>query len=292
MSYRVQTGRMGPYETLELRDESAGNRVTLSPDRGGMAMAFSVAGRELLYLEEDSFLDPGRSVRGGIPILFPIAGPVHGDQYLAHGQPRTMRQHGVARLQPWRIRDTGVETGPWAELELVSSDATRVAFPWDFRLRFTWRLQGTRLRIEQEFVNDSDTPMPMQVGLHPYFRVDDKEAVRWEIPADRFVDTARGTSSPFTGRFDFSQGELDLAFLDVQEPRASMEDDHGRITVDFDLPYRHVIFWTLPGKDFCCLEPWSAPRFAMNSGTDLVHVEPGEMVGTTVTIDWDPKTHP
>jgi galactose mutarotase-like enzyme len=35
------------------------------------------------------------------------------------------------------------------------------------------------------------------------------------------------------------------------------------------------VIWTLPGKDFVCLEPWTAPANALNSGESLLIVPPG-----------------
>ncbi|MCI0573314.1 MAG: hypothetical protein L0Y66_21415, partial [Myxococcaceae bacterium] len=40
--------------------------------------------------------------------------------------------------------------------------------------------------------------------------------------------------------------------------------------------YRTLVVWTLPGKDFVCVEPWTAPAGALRSGEGLRHVAPGE----------------
>ena len=34
------------------------------------------------------------------------------------------------------------------------------------------------------------------------------------------------------------------------------------------------VVWTLAGKDFVCVEPWSSPGNALNSGDRLLWLEP------------------
>jgi galactose mutarotase-like enzyme len=48
--------------------------------------------------------------------------------------------------------------------------------------------------------------------------------------------------------------------------------------------YRTLVFWTVADKNFYCLEPWTGPRNSLNTGTDLLHVAPGETLSTRVTF--------
>ena len=59
-----------------------------------------------------------------------------------------------------------------------------------------------------------------------------------------------------------------------------------KLTINYDSNYSTLVFWTLKGKDFYCLEPWTGPRNAMNTGEYLLIAELGrtmEIVISTTT---------
>ena len=64
--------RDAPYPHWEFQDSDSGDRLRLVPERGGLIAGWRCQGRELLYLDEARFTDPTLSVRGGMPVLFPI----------------------------------------------------------------------------------------------------------------------------------------------------------------------------------------------------------------------------
>ena len=54
--------------------------------------------------------------------------------------------------------------------------------------------------------------------------------------------------------------------------------DHSRrskIIMGYSYAYSSVVYWTVKGKDYYCLEPWTAPRNAMNTGKLLTYLKPG-----------------
>jgi len=59
-----------------------GDRLRVVPRRGGLVTGWLCHGpwgeREILYFDADRFADPSKSVRGGIPVLFPICGGLQG----------------------------------------------------------------------------------------------------------------------------------------------------------------------------------------------------------------------
>src|SRR5438132_2165715 len=63
------------------------------PERGGLVTRFRVQGRGLLYLDEATLADRSKNVRGGVPVLFPIAGKAP--------EGGAMKQHGFARNRAW-----------------------------------------------------------------------------------------------------------------------------------------------------------------------------------------------
>jgi galactose mutarotase-like enzyme len=239
-----------------------------------MATAFSVGGQDLFYLDHETFADPKQNVRGGNPILFPIAGPLQDDHIDFGGKAYQMRQHGFARLLPWQVAERGTDDGAWITLELTANEETRRVYPWEFKLRFTYRLIGSRLTISQVYENGSDVAMPMHIGFHPYFQVADKQRLSLTIPATRYQDTADGGEHPFAGSLDWDQDVIDIVFLDVNERQAAIFDRVRQVGVrlTYDETFKYLVLWSLRDRPFVCLEPWSGRRFTLNSGKDRIEV--------------------
>lgn len=262
---------------------SGRSSLDAAPERGGLLTGLTLDGHELLFMDWDTFRDPVKSVRGGIPVLFPSCGPLRADQVAIGDGTYPMKQHGFARNLPWTVAE---QTDDALALALDSSDATRASWPFDFRLRCRYRLDGGTLRIDQEVHNGSAAPMPMALGLHPYFRVGDKARLRLDVPASHASPNPEGAAAPYAGALDFDREVIDLCFVDMREPRAAFEDEAlgRRIEVRADPLYRYFVIWTLRGRDFLCLEPWTARGYALNSGADVTRVAAGKTLRTWVEI--------
>lgn len=278
------------FDYVELSDEAAGSRARIAPSRGGLAYSFEVAGREALQLDRASFEDPSKNVRGGVPILFPICGPLKDEKYEADGKTLSMKQHGFGRLMAWKVVGTGIDGAASMTMELTPDDATRKSYPWEFIVRYTYSLSGNQLKLTQEYTNHGATPMPIHVGFHPYFRLGDKNRTQLEIPATRYEDTVAWKEHDFSGTLDYSQDVIDIVFLDMQKNEASVVDqaENVRITVKHDAAFKYVVFWTTKGNNFVCVEPWTGRRFTMNSGSDLIRVQPGQTYRTWVSFTVSP----
>jgi len=253
-----------------------GDALTVVPERGGIVTSLLVGGDELLYLDESTLLDASKNVRGGIPVLFPICGPLRGDAW----EGRVMKQHGFARNLAWDVieeKDGGVVLG------LESCDATRSQYPFKFSLRFTFQLVDRGLRIEQRIRNAGEGAMPFCLGLHPYFATRDNAGARVDVEATQVADNPYGEPRPRPDALPLADG-VDLCFLDAAKPEGTLVDGERRIHLRAGSPYRYVVVWTQPGKPFCCLEPWSARGDALNTGADLQILAAGQTVQTWVEI--------
>jgi galactose mutarotase-like enzyme len=274
------------YETYILTDQGASSRLEVVPERGGIITSWSLQGQDILYLDAERFTDPSLSVRGGIPILFPICGNLPNNTYTYKGEQYTLKQHGFARDLPWEV--TNQVTNDLVALTLVlnSNDQTRAVYPFDFQLAFTYQLKGNTLEIQQRYTNHSTEPMPFSTGLHPYFFTSDKTKLEFEIPASQYQDQITKEVHPFSGTFDLSRDEIDVAFRQVNGSSASVADTGRRLKVRLSYSdlYSTLVFWTVKGKDYYCLEPWSAPRNALNTGDHLTQLAPGASYEASVTL--------
>jgi len=276
-------------EVLTLRDESAGSQVLLAPERGALVTSFSVSGRELLYLDRATLNDGTKNVRGGIPILFPAPGKLEADTWHAAGQSGQLKQHGFARNLPWSVRDDATAGVAAATLSLDSSPATLSQYPWAFRAQLSFTLEGRCLRIVARVRNQSKTAMPFALGYHPYFLAGDKQQLRIDTRATRAFDNVTKQTLPFKG-FDLGLPEVDLHLLDHGSSASALHfGDGSYLSLTGSPEFTHWVVWTLTGKDFVCLEPWTAPGNALNTGDRLFHLLPGQEQQCSLEIAWHPS---
>ncbi len=280
------TAEQRQYRTYILTNSEA--RLELVPERGGIATSWQVQNQEMFYLDSERFTHPELSVRGGIPILFPICGNLPEDRYSHAGQFYKLKQHGFARDMPWQAQETDPEQAALT-LVLESNLQTLEVYPFEFQLAFTYALQGRSLLLTQRHSNRSNQPMPISTGLHPYFCVSDKSQLQVEIPASQYQEKSSPNPQPFQG-LDFELEEIDRAFRPLSQQTSRVIDRQRQLSLqlDYDSHYSTLVFWAVKGKDFYCLEPWSAPRNAMNTGENLLIVPPQSSLETQVkfTVDF------
>lgn len=265
------------YKTYILSDETANSTLEVVPERGGIATSWLVEGKEMFYLDAERFVNPALTVRGGIPILFPICGHLPHNTYTHKGVELHLKQHGFARDLPWTPTAQVTEGCAAITLVLNSSEKTQAVYPFDFQLAFTYQIKGNSLEIVQEYTNLGDEPMPFASGLHPYFLAPDKTNLRFEIPGMQYRDHNTHQKGYFTGVFDPTLDEIDVSFDELTGLAATVTDEARglRLTVSYNSSYGKLVFWTVKGKDFYCLEPWTAPRNALNTGEHLIYLPPG-----------------
>lgn len=270
--------------TYLLSDTDTASRLEIVPERGGLATRWQVENQEIFYFDAERFSHPDLSVRGGIPILFPICGNLPDNQYTLNGKTYSLKQHGFARDLPWQVIHQETQDAASLTLELTSDDQTRDHYPFDFKLAFIFKLHGHILDLHQRFTNLSNQPMSFSTGLHPYFLVEDKSQLEFEIPATVYRNHLTGDTEAFSGSFDFNQEEIDLAFQGLTATAATVTDTYlrRRLTLSWSDDYRKLVFWTVKGKDYYCLEPWTAPRNAINTGEDLLTLDPHQTYETQV----------
>ncbi len=277
------------YDIYVLNNRESFSRLEVVPDRGGIIASWQVQGRELLYMDTERFANPSMSVRGGIPILFPICGNLPDNTYTYDGQSYLLKQHGFARDLPWEVVAQRTDDRASLTIALASNAQTREVYPFDFLLEFTYTLQGQALMLHQRYTNRSSGRMPFSVGFHPYFLAPDKSQLRFEVPSDEAINQITKQPQPFFNTFDFDQAEIDWIFPHLSRQSASVSDlsRHTRMTLSYGDAFPSLVFWTVKGKDFYCLEPWSAPRNALNTGERLLYLDPNASLETEVALSVD-----
>ena len=85
------------------------NYIKFCPERGGVITNWVSDGKEILYFDEKRFMDKTKSIRGGIPILFPICGNLNTSSSVFGYDYLQLPQHGFARDLQWQYSFNGNE---------------------------------------------------------------------------------------------------------------------------------------------------------------------------------------
>jgi len=265
----------GGLETWVLSGEGAEVRVV--PSRGALVTHWSVGGEALLFLDEATLVDRARNVRGGIPLLFPNAGPLPAEGVRFDGRTITQPQHGLARLAAWEVVDAiSDDVTARVAMRLTSSDVTRAGYPFDFSSDVAVSLSDGRLLLEWRITNTGDAVMPLQVGTHPYFAVPLSQKPRAQAPsrASQLKERRTGQVRAATP-VAFGDGEVDVVLLDHGPAATLLRGDGSRIELSATPQLSTLVLWTLPDQPFICVEPWTAPGGALATGDGVITLAPG-----------------
>jgi glucose-6-phosphate 1-epimerase len=125
---------------------------------------------EVIFLSQQSQWEPGRAIRGGIPVCFPWFRNKLDD-------PKAP-SHGFVRTKAWQL-DSVEHQGDTVVVSLStwSDESTRAWWPHDFRLQHRLTI-GAELTQELVMSNTSSTPLRFEEALHTYYRVGGAEAIR------------------------------------------------------------------------------------------------------------------
>ena len=141
---------LSPYPHWEYLSFDTGDRLKIVPERGGLITSWICNGRELLYLDHLRFKDWTKSIRGGIPVLFPICGELPDDKYLLENKEYFLKQHGFARDASWQLNTLDDKSG--ILLSLHQTKQSLLSFPFHFHLEMEIRLESNSLNILSDFI--------------------------------------------------------------------------------------------------------------------------------------------
>jgi galactose mutarotase-like enzyme len=271
---------------IRIENETQTAYMEALPHRGGIVVRWNINGQEIFYLDEERLKDPTLSVRGGNPILFPICGNLPDNTYTVGDQTYTLIQHGFARNLPWSVVS---QTATTLTVALESTPETLTVYPFEFLFKITYTLKGESLEVRSHITNRSRQTMPFSLGFHPYFAVANKSNLTFDLPATQLDDNVAKQTRPFMGAVDLNVPELDIALFPVTAQTSAIKGDSfapgvRAISLTCDKIFTTLVVWTVEGKPFVCLEPWTSQRNALNTGTDLTHLEPGTSIEAVVTM--------
>jgi glucose-6-phosphate 1-epimerase len=135
---------------------------------GAQILQVKLGINELLYLSPLSQIDTKQTLRGGIPILFP-----------QFGNFGNLKKHGFVRDRNWKLLNE--ENNPndlFVEYEYVIDKDHFLDWKYSAKLNLKASVINNVFNITIQILNIGDSSFEFTGGLHPYFKIDSRSAIK------------------------------------------------------------------------------------------------------------------
>ncbi|MDC3072721.1 galactose mutarotase [Prochlorococcus sp. AH-716-O10] len=248
------------------------NYIKFCPKRGGLITNWISEGKEILYFDEKRFIDKTKSIRGGIPILFPICGNLDIPNSLFGKNYMPLMQHGFARDLQWEHCLN--EKKDSLCLILQDNEKTKILYPFNFELKIEVSLKINCLKFMINIKNKTNIEMPLNFGLHPYFNISDFKNLNFiDNPLNCHDQKNNFLRNTFAELKNIHNG-IDL--LMYTSGRSSFQDNFFKrqVTLMHPSPFDLGVIWSDPPRKMVCLEPWTSPRNSLVNGLRKILIPP------------------
>ncbi len=273
--------KINPYPHWEYSNSEFDSLIRIVPERGGLITEWLCEGKELLYFDLERFLDKDKSVRGGIPILFPICGDLS-EGYLIGGKKYCLKQHGFARDLPWSIGLLKDKLG--IRLKLSDTKDSRSYFPFFFTLLMDVCLKEKSLQISVKIYNQGTDSMPFSFGLHPYFQISNLKKIKIDGLPEKCIDQTNMKATNASDQIRILDKGVD--FLSYPSSSVKLVDCLSRNVIELihQKPMDTTVIWTDPPRQMVCLEPWTSPRNSLVTGDRKLEIKSEEYIELFTTF--------
>ena len=266
----------GPGGLPQIKINSSGAEALVSL-YGAQVLSYKPreAAQDLLFTSEAAYYQPGKAIKGGIPLCWPW----FGYDPLQQGRPA----HGFARTRMWKINTGELLADGDVRLVLgmqVKEDPALWPHTAEVLLEIT---VGSRLDISLVTKNPGADTLSLTKALHSYFLVGDINQVEVSGLEDRwYLDKADAwKKKQQSGAIQFD-AEVDRVYLDVL-PELLIQDHEfqRRIRIRSRGNKTAVVWnpWKDIAKQMADLQDADYLRFVCvettNAADDLVEIAPG-----------------
>lgn len=264
----------------EVQTAQASARIAV---QGAQVLAWQPAGQQpVLWASRAAVFEPGKSVRGGVPMCWPWFGAREG-----------LPAHGFVRTRMWDVREASLDATGQVVLRLGTSDdaSTRALWNHAFDLELVVTV-GQTLRMALVTRNTGAATFTITDALHSYFCVGDitqttvqgLEGCAYLDKVQNFAQCRQTGSVEFTGETDriYTDTTADCLIQDKAWGRRIRVAKQGSTSTVVWNPWseREKAFADMTTgefKDMLCVE-------TCNAGLDQIDVAPGNTHTLTATI--------
>lgn len=258
------------------------------PDAGGRLGQLTIAGTGRLRGPE--FAHEGWAWWGSYPLL-PWSNRIPGGRFTFEGQEFQLpvnwddgtAMHGLTADRPWTVVGQASTTG-------VDLAVEAEAGPYRVRGEQSYRMEERHLDHTLRVINLAADPVPVGLGLHPWFRGDGD--VR--VPAERFwpgQPLPDGPSEPVGPAEDLRQPRVPPSMDRCYTGLTAAEAEVAGLTLQWSGPVSQVVVYSgTPG--WVCVEPVTMAndgfRLAAEGidGHGVIVLDPGAAAEITCRYGW------
>ena len=290
-------------EVIRLEDSRNQTIVSVMPAHGNSAFDMRVKGKKALQFPFATVQEykAGKGM-SGIPFLAPWANRLDEPAFYANGKkylfnldlgnvsPGAQNHpiHGfLTNASQWEVVEAKSDANSaWvtSRLEFYRQPEWMAQFPFAHTIEMTYRLNDGTLEVLTRLHNLSAEPMPVAIGFHPYFQVNDAPRDEWTfgiaartewVLSKELIPT--GETRPIEQFLPKPQGStlkglaLDHVFGDLIRDSSGkavmwVRGKSEKIEVAFGPNYRAAVVYSPggAGRDFICFEPMAGITDALN----------------------------
>lgn len=238
----------------EIHTPLANARVAL---QGAQVLTWQPAGaKPVVWVSKAAVFEPGKGVRGGVPVCWPWFGAREG-----------LPAHGFVRTRLWQVRAASQDSAGQVELRLGIQDNVATRALWDFAFDLELVVTvGQTLGMTLVTRNTGTQAFTLTSALHTYFCVGDigQTTVLGLDGCDYLDKVQNGVHASQTGAVAFT-GETDRVYVNTTAPCVIEDAAWGRRIHVAKQGSASTVVWN----------PWSEREKAF---TDMASGEYREMV--------------
>ena len=203
------------------------------------------------------------------PVLFPFVGKLRDDRYKLNGKIFEMPKHGFARETDFSLIK---QTPDSLTYQLLPTEKTRPAYPFEFALTIEYRLNGSAVDIRYEVRNNGSVVMPFSIGAHPGFNLPGPidecflEFEKSETLNGRLLDSQKLLSAEPVpvlksskvlnlSKTLFDRGALICLSTESKKITLGSRGNSRRVSVEFQ-GFPQLGIWAERNAPYVCIEPW------------------------------------
>ncbi len=226
------------------------------------------------------------------PLLFPTIGNLRNNKTIIGGREYAIPKHGFARDTDMAYEK---EAGNKVSFFFQYSEDTLQCYPFRFRFRLTYELNGPSLCAKYLVSNEDTQDMYYHLGAHPGFMCPLEDGEKFsdyilQFPYAETCDspvydlknlqfdpanTKRYLDNSDTLQLDYSLFTIDaLVFSHMKSRSVKMINPATGKGVQMEYPdFVTIAFWTKPNvhAPFLCFEPWNGASIFADEDDQFIH---------------------
>jgi len=281
-------------EVYILRDSARQTEVRIAPALGLNSYEMTVKGKRVFWSPYKTVGEfAAKPTFLGNPLLWPWANRIDGLHYFVNGRKYALNEelgnvrggpnrtpiHGLLQYEKrWEVVEAG-ETSLRARLDFWRYPELMAQFPFAHTIEVEYRLRDGVLEVQTVIRNESKEPMPVSLGFHPYFQVNDAPQEDWRVTlaareryalSDRLIPTGAVEPNPYRGQIRLGEVALDDVFGSLVRDsdgfaRFRVEGRQESVTVEYGPGFDVAVVYSPKCRGFICFEPMTSITNAFNA---------------------------